>query len=185
MSKPASRQPSAPRNASNGEIHCSCDVPAAQRTVVKESISKGKKFWTCGTNNSCGFFQWVEEIAGAQAVVPTKRSYSAVLLPLFPMDLVINSLMHHRDKYPKTLTGNASAVQWLFPGQSPRRARTKEGHSGFARNPRILNAVFLSGTRNRLHWRDRSQEVREPGEEIPVQLLANASRSPFHSISSE
>lgn len=182
-SKPVSRQPSAPKSTSNGEIRCNCDVSAAQRTVVKESISKGKKFWTCGTNNSCGFFQWVEEIAGAQAVVPTKRSYSTVLTPQFPMDPMINSVMCHRDKDRKTLTGNASAIQRLFPGQSLRKARTKERHSGFARNLKILNAVFSSGTRSHLHSRGRSQEGRESGEEISVQLLANVSRSPFRSIS--
>ncbi|KAJ8076355.1 DNA topoisomerase [Marasmius tenuissimus] len=52
---------------------CDCNIPAAQRTVVKESENKGRKFWTCGNERVCKFFQFVDE---PPSTIPTKRSYS-------------------------------------------------------------------------------------------------------------
>jgi DNA topoisomerase-3 len=72
------------------EVRCRCDIPAAERTVVKESASKGKRFWTCGSNSACNFFQWMDTPASgpvasgsslaAPRTIPTKRSYSSVSL---------------------------------------------------------------------------------------------------------
>ncbi|GMF36598.1 unnamed protein product [Phytophthora fragariaefolia] len=42
------------------------DEPCAERTVRKEGPNKGRQFYTCRrsqTDNSCGYFQWKDEIA--------------------------------------------------------------------------------------------------------------------------
>jgi DNA topoisomerase-3 len=55
---------------------CRCDVPAAERTVVKvDSENKGRKFYRCGTEKNCQFFEWVDE-PGKSSTVPAKRSHS-------------------------------------------------------------------------------------------------------------
>ncbi|KAJ7451735.1 DNA topoisomerase [Mycena galericulata] len=66
--------------AMNEDVRCNCNAPAVQRTVTKESESKGKKFWTCETR-SCPFFKWVEDpgpvaSGSGSRTIPTKRSYS-------------------------------------------------------------------------------------------------------------
>jgi DNA topoisomerase-3 len=64
-------------------------VPAAERTVTKESVNKGRKFWTCDAK-ACDFFEWQDgpssagagSRAGAGApaaprpAVPAKRAYA-------------------------------------------------------------------------------------------------------------
>ncbi|RDB16720.1 DNA topoisomerase 3 [Hypsizygus marmoreus] len=77
----SNRNAGPPSTGMTDDTRCNCDVPAAQRTVVKESASKGRKFWTCGNNGSCEFFQWADappsgEGAG-MSVIPAKRPYSA------------------------------------------------------------------------------------------------------------
>lgn len=60
------------------DLQCDCGVPAAQRTVVKETASKGRLFWTCGNNNSCSLFKWVEDVppaANTRPTIPAKRPY--------------------------------------------------------------------------------------------------------------
>ncbi|KAF8971256.1 hypothetical protein BDZ97DRAFT_1788564 [Flammula alnicola] len=62
------------------DVQCECKIPAVQRTVIRETATKGKKFWTCETR-SCGFFQWVENAPpnssrGVSNSLPAKRSYS-------------------------------------------------------------------------------------------------------------
>lgn len=67
-----------------------CGVPAAERTVTKESPNKGRRFWTC-EDKKCEFFEWVDgpsaagggltnggdgSSAGRGAMVPAKRSYT-------------------------------------------------------------------------------------------------------------
>ncbi|KAF9264166.1 prokaryotic type I DNA topoisomerase [Marasmius fiardii PR-910] len=52
---------------------CNCNIPAARRTVVKENENKGRKFWTCGNERACQFFQFLDE---PQSNVPVKRTYS-------------------------------------------------------------------------------------------------------------
>lgn len=82
---PPTRQPprrptpppkSTPRNDDPNQVHCNCG-PAVQRTVVKESASKGRLFWTCPNKPGCGFFKWDDDVAGpSNRSVPTKRSFS-------------------------------------------------------------------------------------------------------------
>lgn len=64
-------------------MKCRCDIPAAERTVVKETASKGRRFWTCGNNSSCHFFEWIDGpspvASGSRQpppVVPAKRAYT-------------------------------------------------------------------------------------------------------------
>jgi hypothetical protein len=83
---------SAPKasGSSNVEVHCDCGELAGQRTVTKESINKGRRFWTCETRK-CQFFEWEDgsSTAGAgsggdsnssrmkpPSTIPTKRNYS-------------------------------------------------------------------------------------------------------------
>ena len=58
-----------------------CGVPAAQKTVVRETASKGRMFWTCGNNDACSLFKWVEDVPPAsntRPVIPAKRPYMTV-----------------------------------------------------------------------------------------------------------
>ncbi|KAJ3510270.1 hypothetical protein NLJ89_g4776 [Agrocybe chaxingu] len=75
-------------SSSVNDPQCSCGVAAVQRTVTKESATKGKQFWTCpkDRDSSCGFFKWVEDTisvasTSAAASVPAKRPYSSVRIP--------------------------------------------------------------------------------------------------------
>lgn len=68
------------------DLQCDCGVPAAQRTVVKETASKGRLFWTCGNNNSCSLFKWVEDVppaANTRPTIPAKRPYLTVSTILY------------------------------------------------------------------------------------------------------
>ncbi|GJJ12157.1 hypothetical protein Clacol_006398 [Clathrus columnatus] len=42
---------------------CKCDMTAVEKTVVKEGINKGRKFWTCPNSEKarCQFFEWGDE----------------------------------------------------------------------------------------------------------------------------
>ena len=43
-------------------ISCECGLSAKLLTVIKESASKGRQFYTCrNTNGRCRFFQWADE----------------------------------------------------------------------------------------------------------------------------
>ncbi|KAJ7899090.1 hypothetical protein B0H13DRAFT_1718273 [Mycena leptocephala] len=88
LAAPPERQPPprpppprhAPTSSMDDEIRCNCNAPAVQRTVTKESESKGKKFWTCETRG-CSFFKWVEDpapVASGSRSIPAKRSYSGL-----------------------------------------------------------------------------------------------------------
>ncbi|KAI0373951.1 prokaryotic type I DNA topoisomerase [Pilatotrama ljubarskyi] len=103
---PAPPRAAAPRSApalsASAAPQCDCGVPAVERTVTKETVNKGRKFWTCGEPNACGFFGWADGPSGtastrpsatssttragpsngayasSSTVVPSKRSYSSV-----------------------------------------------------------------------------------------------------------
>lgn len=103
---PAPARPAPPRNghplSASALPQCDCNVPAVERTVTKESANKGKRFWTCGQNQTCQFFQWSDgpsasgtptavasssssraypsstAYSSVSAVVPAKRPHSAV-----------------------------------------------------------------------------------------------------------
>ncbi|KAG7446533.1 prokaryotic type I DNA topoisomerase [Guyanagaster necrorhizus] len=66
----------ASRNHDSGQIHCNCG-PAVQRTVVKESASKGRLFWTCPNKPGCGFFKWDDDVTElCNKAIPAKRPFS-------------------------------------------------------------------------------------------------------------
>jgi DNA topoisomerase III len=77
---PARRPPPSDSDAAHG-VTCNCGAPAAERTVTKESASKGRRFWTCGKDRTCDFFEWFDGPSANSThanapVVPTKRSYT-------------------------------------------------------------------------------------------------------------
>ncbi|CAK5281387.1 unnamed protein product [Mycena citricolor] len=74
QAQPLSRPTQPPTSSSQEDIRCDCGEPAGQRTVTKESATKGKKFWTCDSQQ-CRFFKWVEDVGGPSSV-PAKRTYS-------------------------------------------------------------------------------------------------------------
>ncbi|KDN42125.1 hypothetical protein RSAG8_06983, partial [Rhizoctonia solani AG-8 WAC10335] len=39
---------------------CQCGEPAGERTVTKEGPNKGRKFFTCGKERTCDFFEWFD-----------------------------------------------------------------------------------------------------------------------------
>ncbi|KAK7005830.1 DNA topoisomerase 3 [Favolaschia claudopus] len=78
-------RPPPPPNHETGspdeDVRCKCNAPAVQRTVTKESETKGKKFWTC-ESRGCTFFAWVDgPAAPPPRSIPAKRSYSEVSAP--------------------------------------------------------------------------------------------------------
>ncbi|KAF8149452.1 DNA topoisomerase [Crassisporium funariophilum] len=84
ITKPTSNRATMINNPIADVVMCGCDVPAVQRTVTKETASKGKQFWGCSNfEGSCGFFKWVEEAPLASGSrlptsnVPSKRTYSS------------------------------------------------------------------------------------------------------------
>lgn len=64
---------------------CNCDEPAVEKTVMKESANKGRKFFACskGQDGGCGYFLWLGEAGGGGRggrVVPQKRPLGNVSL---------------------------------------------------------------------------------------------------------
>ncbi|KAF8610285.1 prokaryotic type I DNA topoisomerase [Ceratobasidium sp. AG-I] len=68
---------------------CQCGEPAGERTVTKEGPNKGRKFFTCGKDRTCDFFEWFDgpsnqgsagrsssAAAKPQSTIPTKRKSS-------------------------------------------------------------------------------------------------------------
>lgn len=58
--------------------------PCAERTVRKEGPNKGRQFYTCRrsqTDNSCGYFQWKDEVVDTAAgpTMPTSTRGAAVV----------------------------------------------------------------------------------------------------------
>lgn len=41
-------------------INCNCNKKASQLVVVKESVNKGRPFYSCAERGKCGFFQWAD-----------------------------------------------------------------------------------------------------------------------------
>ncbi|KAM5534558.1 hypothetical protein V8D89_011762 [Ganoderma adspersum] len=69
-----------PSTAGGAEPQCDCGIPAAERTVTKESVNKGRKFWTCGNSQTCQFFQWYDGPSGSSSTsnfASTSRSGSS------------------------------------------------------------------------------------------------------------
>ncbi|CCO27752.1 hypothetical protein BN14_01739 [Rhizoctonia solani AG-1 IB] len=66
-------------------VTCQCGEPAGERTVMKEGPNKGRKFFTCGKDRTCGFFEWFDgpskssegDFSGSmqkpRSTIPTKR----------------------------------------------------------------------------------------------------------------
>ncbi|KAG5723220.1 DNA topoisomerase 3 [Termitomyces sp. T112] len=75
LSRPPLRQNARQRASAGNVIYCDCGFPATQRVHTSESTSKGKKYWECGNNKGCDFYERDVTIDDAQAI-PTKRSYS-------------------------------------------------------------------------------------------------------------
>ncbi|CAB3368498.1 Hypothetical predicted protein [Cloeon dipterum] len=57
----APTMPPPPANNSSGDVLCSCNAPAAMRTVRKDGPNQGRQFWRCGSGDNCNFFQWADE----------------------------------------------------------------------------------------------------------------------------
>ena len=67
--------------AQSADGQCKCRVLAAERTVVKESANKGRKFRSCGNQGACDFFEWVDGPPPSASVstsnsrtIPSKRT---------------------------------------------------------------------------------------------------------------
>ncbi|KAI5123889.1 hypothetical protein M0805_005705 [Coniferiporia weirii] len=78
VSKPAK---SAPASSTSAGVVCRCNVPAGERTVVREGANKGRRFWKCGNTDQCDFFEWIDgpsqsSTSGvAPRSAPPQRSY--------------------------------------------------------------------------------------------------------------
>lgn len=53
-------QPLPAASTGSVEVKCRCNVPAGERTVVKEGPNKGRRFWTCSNSGQCDFFEWMD-----------------------------------------------------------------------------------------------------------------------------
>ncbi|KAF9809736.1 hypothetical protein IEO21_07278 [Rhodonia placenta] len=61
-----------PSSSLAAEPSCACGVPAVQRTVVKETVNKGRQFWACGNDKTCDFFEWVDGPSSSSGVGPLR-----------------------------------------------------------------------------------------------------------------
>ncbi len=74
----APRNPGPPPSSSTLTApQCDCGTPASERTVTKESENKGRRFWTCGNNGGCKFFQWFDGPSNPGTFASTSRAPSA------------------------------------------------------------------------------------------------------------
>jgi hypothetical protein len=62
-------------------VVCQCGEPAGERTVAKDGPNKGRKFFTCGKDRTCNFFEWFdgpskpsEGAGGFSGPIPVPRS---------------------------------------------------------------------------------------------------------------
>ena len=63
-------------------------MPAIELSVTRESTNKGKKFWKCGNNSACEFFEWSDAVqaggggyGSSNKVVPAKRRVQVCFVP--------------------------------------------------------------------------------------------------------
>ncbi|KAH7341007.1 DNA topoisomerase [Rhizoctonia solani] len=68
------------------DVVCQCGETAGERTVMKEGPNKGRKFFTCGKDRTCDFFEWFDSsskpseggfsgsVQKPRSTVPTKRN---------------------------------------------------------------------------------------------------------------
>ncbi|KAI0775801.1 DNA topoisomerase [Trametes elegans] len=68
---------SGPSLSASAAPQCDCGVPAAERTVTKESANKGRRFWTCGQNQTCQFFQWFDGPSNGSSTFASSSSNRA------------------------------------------------------------------------------------------------------------
>lgn len=79
-SRPKASRPNQAASVMVSTVECKCKVPVAERTVVKESANKGRKFRTCGNKGECDFFEWTDDPPGpnpggiAAKAIPAKRT---------------------------------------------------------------------------------------------------------------
>lgn len=84
VSKPtSSRKTSTTKTSKPEDVRCACNLPVVLKTVVRETASKGRQFWSCSNRDGCGFFDWADEGATSNSgtlttSVPAKRPYSTV-----------------------------------------------------------------------------------------------------------
>jgi len=87
--QPTRRTPSV--SASNSDHpNCDCNTPALERTVQKEGVNKGRKFWKCGggPEKDCDFFTWADgnlppnsrTVSGSntERMIPVKRKVHGI-----------------------------------------------------------------------------------------------------------
>ncbi|KAG8718054.1 DNA topoisomerase 3-alpha [Ceratobasidium sp. 395] len=102
----ASRRTSVTQPTSNSTrqgVTCQCGEPAAERTVMKDGPNKGRKFFACGKDRTCDFFEWFDGPSGSgaikapsvpkpQSVVPAKRT-SSIMTVRSQFNNALNSLL--------------------------------------------------------------------------------------------
>ncbi|KAG9125830.1 DNA topoisomerase, partial [Ceratobasidium sp. 392] len=86
VAPPPSRRTSAAQPVENGARQgatCECGEPAGERTVTKDGPNKGRKFFTCGKDRTCNFFEWFDgpSSSGAAAKAPTNTLKPRSVVP--------------------------------------------------------------------------------------------------------
>lgn len=100
--------------------NCKCEEPAAERTVMKESANKGRKFFACakGMDDGCGFFDWADVgTGGGGPVVPQKRAGALQQAP------------RNRPPAPRQDDHDSEKRRCLCDLTAVERTTTKEGQS--------------------------------------------------------
>ncbi|CED85438.1 prokaryotic type i dna topoisomerase [Phaffia rhodozyma] len=54
------------RTSESSTTRCGCMKPAVERTVLRDTANKGKRFWACSApqGEGCGFFEWIDDVSG-------------------------------------------------------------------------------------------------------------------------
>lgn len=111
--------------------------------MIKESASKGRRFWTCGNNRECEFFEWMDGVPSgpvasssrqAPSVVPAKRTYpdrSVRTLTLLDMNVLNQRWLYRWQRQDAVLDANPlrqckcneNAVQRTVVKEGPNKGR--------------------------------------------------------------
>ena len=67
-------------------MRCECNVPVAEKTVVKEGPNKGRIFWKCGKGDECPFFEW----ADGPSNNTTNQSVSRPSAPMRKVNVILS-----------------------------------------------------------------------------------------------
>lgn len=83
---------------------CKCGLPATERTVSRETVNKGRRFYCCGGESNCNFFRWVD-------TVQNKANNSQLAAPIDPRRVLyrLERMMQEMEKFDDMISSRMKA----------------------------------------------------------------------------